>query len=178
METIKIIDFGGQYSQLIARKVREQHVYAEIVPCHQADTELLSDAACKGIILTGGPESVYRETSPKCSAQILNTGIPVLGICYGFQLMSYLAGGRVSPASHASEYGKTVLTVQNNELFRNIPKQSVVWMSHIDQVTSLPQGFTATAHTDSCSIAAFANERKRLYGVQFHPEVTHTEYGM
>ncbi|MBQ1771425.1 MAG: glutamine-hydrolyzing GMP synthase [Clostridia bacterium] len=176
MEKILILDFGGQYSQLIARRVREQHVYAEIEPYRKFDPDAVSFQDCRGIILTGGPDSVYAADAPRCGREILKTGVPVLGICYGCQLLADLSGGTVGEAE-TGEYGKTLVRTDGSALFRGIPGESVCWMSHRDAVKQLPPGFTASAHTADCPVAAFSNEAEKLYGVQFHPEVTHTEYG-
>ena len=176
-EKILVLDFGGQYNQLIARRVREQKVYAEIKPYNKISCEDIKNAGYKGIIFTGGPNSVYDEASPHFDPEILNLGIPILGICYGAQLLAYMAKGKVSSADDRSEYGNTVLYVKNSLLFENIPQISNCFMSHTDYVSQVPKGFTVIATTDNCPAAAFANEERCLYGVQFHPEVTHTEYG-
>ncbi len=176
-ERILVLDFGGQYDQLIARRVREQQVYAEIREYDKISLEEIKAAGYKGIIFTGGPHSVYDETSPHFDPLILELGIPVLGICYGHQLMGYMAGGRISSAEDSSEYGKTLLEVEDNPLFFNIPKSSICWMSHTDYISEVPDGFSIIAHTQNCQTAAIQNENKKLYGVQFHPEVNHTEFG-
>lgn len=176
-EKILVLDFGGQYNQLIARRVREQNVYAEIKPYNKMTCGDIQKAGYKGIIFTGGPNSVYDEKSPHFAPEILSLGIPILGICYGAQLLAYMAGGRVSSAEDKSEYGKTTLNVEDNVLFENIPKTSCCFMSHTDYVSALPDGFSVIATTKNCPAAAFCNDRKRIYGVQFHPEVTHTDYG-
>lgn len=178
MEKILVLDFGGQYNQLIARRVREQHVYAEIKPYNKISTEMIVNEGYKGIIFTGGPNSVYDESSPHYSPDILEAGIPILGICYGDQLMAYMAGGVVSSAENSSEYGKTkVFTDTTSPLFKGLPESSICWMSHTDFISEAPKGFKIIAHTDKCPCAGMSNEAKGLYGVQFHPEVTHTEYG-
>ncbi len=177
MEKVLVLDFGGQYNQLIARRVREQHVYAEIKPYNQITPQEIIDAEYKGIIFTGGPNSVYDELSPHYDAEILNLGIPILGICYGDQLMAYMAGGEVSSAENSSEYGKTVVFTEENVLFKGIPAESICWMSHTDFVKTPPVGFSVIAHTDKCPCAAMCDESRKLYGVQFHPEVTHTVFG-
>lgn len=178
MEKILVIDFGGQYNQLIARRIREDNVYAEIKPYNKVTTDEILKEGYKGIVFTGGPNSVYDEKSPHYDPEVLNLGIPVLGICYGHQLMTYMAGGTVSSAENSSEYGKIPLSVDTKEpLFQGVPEKSVCWMSHNDFVSKLPDGFTAIAHTDKCVNAAIKDEKRRLYGVQFHPEVTHTEFG-
>ena len=177
MEKILVLDFGGQYNQLIARRVREHHVYAEVRPYHQVTLAELREGHYAGIIFTGGPNSVYEEASPHYDPAILTLGIPVLGICYGHQLMAWMAGGQISSAQGSSEYGKVTLTVQHSPLFRDLPTDSVCWMSHTDYVSAAPAGFDIIGHTDSCPCAAMCDEARRLYGVQFHPEVTHTQYG-
>ena len=177
MDKILVLDFGGQYDQLIARRVRAAHVFAEIRPYNRITAQEIRAAGYRGVIFTGGPNSVYLPGAPKCDPAVLELGIPVLGICYGHQLLCHLAGGRVSPAAGGSEYGKTALFVKNSPLFQGVPEQSVCWMSHTDEVTLLPPGFTAAARTDRCTCAAAADEKRGLYGVQFHPEVTHTEFG-
>lgn len=177
MDKILVLDFGGQYNQLIARRVREMHVYAEIVPYNKITTADIESRQYKGIIFTGGPNSVYDEKSPHFSADILDCGIPVLGICYGDQLMAYMAGGKVASAEGSSEYGKTTVFTYDPVLFKDVPSESVCFMSHTDYISQIPDGFKVIAHTASCPCAAMCNEEKKLYGVQFHPEVTHTVYG-
>ncbi len=177
MEKILVLDFGGQYDQLIARRVREEHVFAEVKPYRAISLGQIREAGYKGVIFTGGPNSVYDEKSPHYDPAILQAGIPILGICYGDQLMAYMAGGEIRSAESASEYGKVELTVCKSPLFRELPETSVCWMSHTDYVSRLPDGFHGIAHTASCPFAAMADDRRRLYGVQFHPEVTHTAYG-
>ncbi len=176
-EKILVLDFGGQYNQLIARRVREQQVYAEIKPYSRITPEEIRTAGYKGIIFTGGPNSVYDESSPHYDPAILDLGIPILGICYGVQLMVYMAGGVVSSAENSSEYGKTIVQADKNVLFKDVPEKSVCWMSHTDFISTPPQGFSVIARTDKCPCAAICDESRKLYGVQFHPEVTHTEYG-
>lgn len=177
MEKILVLDFGGQYNRLIARRVREMNVYSEIIPYNKTSVADIAASDCKGIIFTGGPNSVYGENSPHFDSEILNAGIPVLGICYGCQLIAYMAGGEIRSAGGISEYGKTQLTVKKNSLFTGVPEQSVCWMSHTDYVKTAPEGFEITAVTANCPCAALADEKRKIYGVQFHPEVTHTEYG-
>ncbi len=177
MEKILVLDFGGQYNQLIARRVREINVYAEIIPYNKISAGEIKAAGYKGIIFTGGPNSVYDENSPHCQSDILETGIPVLGICYGCQLIAYLGGGEICSAGEISEYGKTALTVRSSPLFEGVPGKSVCWMSHTDYVKTPPAGYETIAFTDNCPCAALCNSSKNIYGVQFHPEVTHTEYG-
>lgn len=176
-EKILVLDFGGQYNQLIARRVREQHIYAEIIPYNKISVSEVKAAGYKGIIFTGGPNSVYDETSPHYDAEILNLGIPVLGICYGDQLMAYMAEGEICSAENSSEYGKTVLYASDNVLLADVPEESICWMSHTDYVKTPPKNFVTIAHTDKCPCAAMCDSERKLYGVQFHPEVTHTEYG-
>ena len=176
-EKILVLDFGGQYNQLIARRVREQQVYAEIKPFDGITLSQIRQAGYKGIIFTGGPNSVSDPASPHFDPAILDLGIPILGICYGDQLIAYLAGGEVSHADSSSEYGKTVLYSTDCKLFRNVPHTSFCWMSHTDHISRLPAGFHAIAHTDKCPYAAMCDEGRALYGLQFHPEVSHTAYG-
>ena len=176
-DKILVLDFGGQYNQLIARRVREQHVYAEIKAYNKITLEEIIETGYKGVIFTGGPNSVYDSASPHYNPEILKAGIPLLGICYGAQLMAYMSDGEVKSAENSSEYGKTVVYAKNSKLFGNIPQQSVCWMSHTDFISKTPTGFDIIAVTDKCPCAAMADEGKKLYAVQFHPEVTHTEYG-
>ena len=177
MEKILVLDFGGQYNQLIARRVRDHHIYAEILP-YTTPLSVIRENGYKGIIFTGGPNSVYDETSPHYEKGILELGVPVLGICYGCQLMAYLSGGTVSTAP-VSEYGKIELTVSkaDSPLFSDVPKTSTVWMSHTDYISAAPEGFEVVAKTENCPCAAMQNPEKKLYAVQFHPEVTHSVYG-
>ncbi len=177
-QQIKIIDFGGQYNQLIARRVRECGVYCEIIPYKKADIAALKCDPPAGIIFTGGPNSVYLETSPHIDPEIFNLGIPVLGICYGAQLMAYTLGGKVATAP-TSEYGKTLtdFETKGSVLFEDLPEKGVSWMSHTDYIAEPPAGFKITAHTPVCPVAAMENREKGLYAVQFHPEVNHTENG-
>ncbi|MBQ9227256.1 MAG: glutamine-hydrolyzing GMP synthase [Eubacterium sp.] len=176
MEKILVLDFGGQYNQLIARRVRDHRVFAEILP-YTTPLETIRANKYKGIIFTGGPNSVFDMASPHYSKDILSLGIPVLGICYGCQLIAWMAGGTVKTAP-VSEYGKIELTVkQPSPLFENIPEKSVVWMSHTDYIAAAPEGYEVVATTPDCPCAAMQNEKKGIYAVQFHPEVTHSEYG-
>ena len=177
MDKILVLDFGGQYNQLIARRVRSNGVYAEIKPYNKITCADIKAVGYKGIIFTGGPNSVYDENSPHYSAEILNIGIPILGICYGHQLLSFLAGGKIAPAKSGSEYGNTRLFAEKNKLFSGVPYESNCFMSHTDYVKDLPEGFISIAKTDKCPNAAVWDASRGLYGVQFHPEVTHTEYG-
>ncbi len=177
MEKILVLDFGGQYNQLIARRVRENGVYAEIKPYNKISVNEIEAENYKGIIFTGGPNSVYDESSPRYEREILDLDIPILGICYGCQLLAYLAGGKVVSAKDRSEYGKTEIVFEDNKLFKNTENKSICFMSHTDYIKTVPSGFKVIAATEKCPAAAICNEEKALYGVQFHPEVTHTEYG-
>ena len=176
-EKILVLDFGGQYNQLIARRVREHQVYAEIKPYNKITPQEIQAAGYQGIIFTGGPNSVYDERSPHYDPAILNLEIPILGICYGAQLMAYMADGQVSSADASSEYGKTELFTYDSVLFQGFQNHSVCWMSHTDYISQVPEGFRVIARTDKCPCAAMADENRKLYAVQFHPEVTHTEFG-
>ena len=177
-ETVIIIDFGGQYSQLIARRVREAGVYCEVLPWTAAAESVLAKKPV-GIILSGGPASVYEEGAPTMDPRLLREGIPVLGICYGCQLMVQLLGGWVRPAQAdgAREYGRTPTHCSGSPLFASLPAEFSSWMSHGDFVKVLPEGFVSLAQTPHCPAAGFGDPEKRLYGLQFHPEVRHTEYG-
>ena len=177
-ELIVVLDFGGQYKQLIARRVRENQVYCEIHP-YTISLEKLKAMHPKGIILTGGPNSVYEETSPTYTADLFGIGVPILGICYGSQLMAYRLGGRVATAP-VSEYGHTGTQVDDasSALFESVKTESTVWMSHTDYIAQVPEGFHITAHTADCPVAAMEDPERQLYAVQFHPEVEHTEEGM
>ena len=175
-----ILDFGGQYNQLIARRVRECKVYCEVKPWTTPLAELKAFDPI-GIIFTGGPRSVYREGSPTVDKSIFTWGVPILGICYGCQLMAHLLGGEVVPAQDdsAREYGKTLTRYDTAcKLFQDLPLDGVSWMSHGDYMSKVPEGFALTAHSDACPNAAIADEARKFYGVQFHPEVSHTEYGL
>lgn len=175
-DTILILDFGGQYNQMIARRVREANVYCEVLPYNVSIERILSKNP-KGIIFTGGPASVTDENAPKCDPEIFKAGIPILGICYGMQLMAAELGGAVDKAA-AGEYGKVEIALEtNNDLFSDIDTETSCWMSHTFQVVKLPSGFEVLARTRNCSVAAMGNREKKLYGVQFHPEVLHTERG-
>ncbi len=176
-EMIVVLDFGGQYNQLIARRIRDLGVYSELHP-HTTTAEDIKKMNPKGIIFSGGPNSVYAEGAPACDPAIFDLDIPVLGICYGMQLMSYHFGGKVERASHR-EYGKAEITVTNmNKLYEKLPEQQVVWMSHSDLVVAPPEGFVTDATSLSCPVAAMSDVSRKLYGVQFHPEVRHSEYGI
>ena len=175
-EMVLILDFGGQYKELIARRVRECGVYSEIRPCTMAVEEIRA-LAPRGIIFTGGPDSVYRPGSPTCDGEVLRLGIPVLGICYGMQLICHLSGGTVA-GCEKSEYGVFPATPDTTlPLFRGIGSPTEVLMSHTDRVTRLPEGFTAAGSTELCPVAAFAAPDRGLWGVQFHPEVNNTPRG-
>ncbi len=176
-EMVIVLDFGGQYNQLIARRVRECNVYCEVHP-YSMSLEKIKEMNPKGIIFTGGPNSVYGEGSPRCSKEIFEMGIPILGICYGSQLMAYLLGGSVKTAP-VSEYGKTEVEVdQSSVLFSNVSEKTICWMSHTDYIEKAPADFKVVAHTSVCPVAAMQNAEKNLYAVQFHPEVMHTQEGM
>lgn len=175
-EKVIVLDFGGQYNQLIARRVRECNVYCEVHP-YSVSLDEIRKMNPKGIIFTGGPNSVYLDESPKCSKEIFELGIPILGICYGSQLMAFLLGGSVK-AAPVSEYGKADVTIQSEStLFSDISAQTVCWMSHTDYIESPPQGFQITAHTNACPVAAMECPERGLYATQFHPEVMHTAEG-
>ncbi len=177
MEKILVLDFGGQYNQLIARRVRELGVYAEIAAYDRVSPGEIQRAGYRGVIFTGGPNSVYDPAAPRCDADVLKLGIPILGICYGAQLLAFLAGGTVSKAESGSEYGKTTLRPRPHPLFQDVPNASTCWMSHTDYISTLPEGWQVLADTEKCPCAAMGCDAKKHYGVQFHPEVTHTEYG-
>lgn len=175
-EKILVLDFGGQYNQLIARRVRDERVYAEILP-YTASLETIKAGGYKGIIFTGGPNSVYDPESPHYTEEILSIGVPVLGICYGCQLIAYMEKGEVSTAP-VSEYGKIELTADTESpLFKGINKKSAVWMSHTDYISKAPAGYSVIGRTSDCPCAAMQNPEKKIYAVQFHPEVTHCEFG-
>ena len=175
---IVIIDFGSQYGELIARRVRESNVYCEVIPHTKTADEIVSTYNPKGIILSGGPSSIFMENAPKCDEKIFDLGIPVLGICYGMQLMAHVLGGEVQTADK-HEYGTANLYIDDNfDLFHGLWLEMTVWMSHGDSVMLLPEGFQKLGHTDTCPIAAMGNKEKKFFGVQFHPEVTHTPRGM
>ncbi len=176
-ETIIVLDFGGQYNQLIARRVRECNVYCEVKPYTISLDEI--KAICpKGIIFTGGPNSVYDETSPRYQKQIFELGIPILGICYGSQLMALTLGGEVKTAP-VSEYGHTEIEIDASDvIFEGVSSKTVGWMSHTDYIEMVPDGFQITAHTSVCPVAAMSCPERKLYATQFHPEVVHTAEGM
>lgn len=175
-ELVLVVDFGGQYNQLIARRVRESGVYCEIVP-NTYTLDQIKEKNPKGIIFTGGPNSVYGEDSETCDKAIFDIGVPILGICYGSQLMAHLLGGSVKTAP-VSEYGKTEVSIDvNSKLFKDVSKSTICWMSHTDYIEKAPENFKITATTPVCPVAAMECEDKNLYAVQFHPEVMHTQEG-
>lgn len=176
-EMIVVLDFGGQYNQLIARRVRECNVYCEVHP-YDISMEEIEQMRPKGIIFTGGPNSVYSADSAICGKEIFELGIPILGICYGSQLMAHLLGGKVTTAP-VSEYGRTEVEIDETApIFRGVTKKTICWMSHTDYIEKAPEGFHVTARTPVCPVAGMECSEKRLYAVQFHPEVMHTAEGM
>ena len=172
---ILVLDFGGQYNQLIARRVRAEQVCAEIRPYNGVRLDEITEY--QGVIFTGGPNSVYAPGAPKFDPEILNLGVPVLGICYGAQLLAFLGGGEVAPSNSGSEFGKTAVQTDQSPLFYGLPAESECWMSHTDYIKTPPAGFEVIARSAGCPCAAMADDARKLYGVQFHPEVTHTAYG-
>lgn len=174
-ETVIVLDFGGQYNQLIARRVRECNVYCEVMS-YKNPIEKIKEKNPVGIIFTGGPNSVYDEKSPHYDKEIFELGIPILGICYGSQLMAYSLGGNVESAP-VSEFGKIEITTSDSLLFDGVDKNTVVWMSHTDYINKIPEGFEITAHSKDCPCAAYENKEKKLYAVQYHPEVNHSVQG-
>lgn len=175
-EKVIVIDFGGQYNQLVARRVRECNVYCEIYS-YRTDIETIKAMNPKGIILTGGPNSCYEADSPTYSKELFELGIPVLGLCYGAQLMMHVLGGKVEKAP-VREYGKTeVMVDKNSPLFQNVEEKTICWMSHFDYISKTAPGFEIVAHTADCPVAAAENREKNLYAIQFHPEVLHTKEG-
>lgn len=175
-DSILVLDFGGQYNQLIARRVREHNVFAEVLS-YETPIEKIKAAGYKGIIFTGGPLSVYKSDSPSYSTEIFELGIPILGICYGSQLMAHLLGGAVETAP-VSEYGHTEVSFDTSSvLFDKLPEKNICWMSHTDYISKAPDGFKVTAKTEVCPVAAMECPGKKLYAVQFHPEVMHTQHG-
>lgn len=176
-QIIVILDFGSQYSELIARRIRETEVYSEVIS-YRTSAEQLRQLNPSGIILSGGPSSVYDDYAPACDPEIWNLGIPVLGVCYGMQLMVKQLGGTVERAKHA-EYGKASIFIDDpTDLLTNVEEGSTMWMSHGDSCVHLPEGFEILAHTDNTPCAAIAHHGRQLYGVQFHPEVVHSQDGM
>ena len=176
-ELVIVIDFGGQYNQLVARRVRECNVYCEIYS-YKTDIEKIKELNPKGIILTGGPNSCYEDDSPTYTEQLFKLGIPVLGLCYGAQLMMHILGGKVEKAP-VREYGKTevLIDVPDSKVFQNVPEKTICWMSHFDYISQAAPGFTISAHTADCPVAAAENVTEQLYAIQFHPEVLHTVEG-
>ena len=176
-QSILVVDFGGQYNQLIARRVRECNVYAEVVSYTDA-MKKINEMKPNGIIFTGGPNSVYDPESPHCEPEMFELGIPVMGICYGSQLMAYMLGGRVETAP-VSEYGKTIVSVKpGSVLMEGVSDETVCWMSHTDYIAQVPEGFVISADTPVCPVAAMECPERKFYATQFHPEVMHTEEGM
>jgi len=176
-ELILVLDFGGQYNHLIARRIRELNVFSEMIPYYTPIEEIISRKP-KGIVFSGGPSSVYAQNAPLVDQRIFEAGIPILGICYGMQLIAFTHGADVREAGKR-EYGKAIVEIDpQSRLFFGLPQQQQCWMSHGDFVAGMPEGFTACASTGDTPYAAFSNEEKKLYGVQFHPEVRHTEYGL
>ena len=175
-EWIAILDFGSQYSQLIARRVREHHVYCELLR-YDTSPEELARRKPAGIILSGGPASVFEKGAPLSDPGIYDLGIPILGICYGMQMTAHLLGGKVKPGK-AREFGHAHISVTRKApLFKSLPPHLAVWMSHGDQVKVMPEGFHAMAKTPTCPVAAMGHDGRRIYGLQFHPEVVHTPKG-
>ncbi len=176
-ELIIVIDFGGQYNQLVARRVRENNVYCEIYS-YKTDISIIKEKNPKGIILTGGPNSCYEEGAPTYTIELFELGIPVLGLCYGAQLMSHILGGEVKKAD-VREYGKTevIIDKKDSKIFEDVVSPTICWMSHFDYVAKLAPNFEISAHTKDCPVAAFEDENKKLYGIQYHPEVLHTVEG-
>jgi len=176
-ELVLIFDFGSQFGQLIARRVREQNVFCQVVR-HDLPVERVKELKPKGIILSGGPASVYEPGAPHCDPKIFDLDIPVLGICYGMQLACYFMGGKVGQTAHSREYGRATLTVNDkNALFKAYPTESTVWMSHGDQVQSASADFVPLASTETCPLAAVKHRKRPFFGIQFHPEVAHTPHG-
>lgn len=176
-DKIVVLDFGSQYNQLIARRIREFGVYSELHPHTMTLEEIKALGDVKGIVFSGGPNSVYEENAPHCDPAIYDSGIPILGICYGMQMVHHDLGGSVKPAEK-KEYGRTEITVDTESpLFEGLPEKQTVWMSHGLQVTDLADGFLGAASSDTCNYAASGNEEKKIYTLQFHPEVRHSEYG-
>jgi len=175
-EKVIVIDFGGQYNQLVARRVRECNVYCEIYS-YKTDLSLIKEMNPKGIILTGGPNSCYEEGAPACTKELFELGIPVLGLCYGAQLMMHVLGGKVTKAP-VREYGKTEVFINNaSPLFAGVSSTTICWMSHFDYISNVAPGFDIIAHTADCPVAAAQNQAAKLYAIQFHPEVLHTQQG-
>lgn len=176
-DKVIVLDFGSQYNQLIARRIREFGVYSELHPGNMTLENILAMGDVKGIIFSGGPNSVYEDSAPKCDPAIFNCGLPVLGICYGMQMSHYMLGGTVKPGEK-KEYGRAVIKTKENPLFKGLPETQTVWMSHGDQVSEPAEGFVSIACSDTCPFAASFNAEKQIYTVQFHPEVRNSEYGL
>ncbi|HEV2820737.1 MAG TPA: glutamine-hydrolyzing GMP synthase, partial [Solirubrobacteraceae bacterium] len=176
VEEVVVLDYGGQYSQVIARRIRECGVFSELLPHHVGPDEVARRRP-KGLILSGGPASVYADGAPALDPRLLELGIPVLGICYGMQLLAHALGGRVKPADDA-EYGRADLQVlQPGRLFAGLPAEQTCWMSHRDAVLQAPEGFTPLASSEASPVAAFESLERGVWGIQFHPEVSHTPFG-
>jgi GMP synthase (glutamine-hydrolysing) len=176
-QTVLVVDYGAQYAQLIARRVRECKVYSEIVP-HDISIDELKKKNPSGLIFSGGPASVYAANAPAANPALFELGVPILGICYGMQLMAHTLGGEVARTGNR-EYGRTIMSVDSGEgLLNDLPVEQTVWMSHTDAVAKTPADFKVTAHSDGAPVAVMENPERKLYGVQYHPEVVHTEYGM
>ena len=175
-QLVIVVDFGGQYNQLIARRVRENNVYCEIVP-YTYSIDKIKQKSPDGIIFTGGPKSVYGKNAPKISSDIFKLGVPILGICYGHQFICSNLGGKVESAV-VREYGKTKVSLDSSSpLFSGIDREGISWMSHTDVVSDAPEGFKVIGTTDECPVAAVEDSERKIYGVQFHPEVEHTPFG-
>lgn len=173
-DKIIVLDFGGQYTHLLARRVRELNVYSEIM----APTVPLEELQkAKGIILSGGPQSVYDKEAIAYNEKLFNVGIPILGLCYGHQLIAHALKGKVEKGD-VKEFGSAKFTANESELFEGLPQHFTVWMSHGDKVKKLPEGFEGIGSTRDCEYAGLANQEKKIYALQFHPEVTHTENGL
>ena len=179
-DAILVLDFGGQYCNLIARRIREHSVYSEIVPCDittEEIEEMNKTMNVKGMILSGGPWSVYQEGAPKFDPKILNMGIPILGLCYGHQMIAYFSDGKVEPGSKR-EYGIAYVTINKPVgILKGLGPKEKVWMSHGDTVYDLPEDYEMLAFTESCPVAAYRHKTQQIYGFQWHPEVVHTENG-
>lgn len=174
IDTVAVLDFGSQYSHLIVRRIRELGVYAELLPPEIEANKLTS---YKAIILSGGPQNLSESTALKADPKVYTLGIPILGVCYGMQLMAHQLGGKVK-AGNKREYGPTEVTISKSKLFTSLAPEQATWMSHGDQVTQIPQGFTVIASSDVCPVVGIEDDARKLYGIQFHPEVRHTEHGM
>ena len=177
IDKVLILDFGSQFTQLITRRIRELNVYSEIHP-FQVSIDFIKEFNPKAIILSGGPSSVYEEDAPKVDKKLFELGIPILGICYGMQIIVYSMGGKVESADKR-EYGKAEIEITNHEsIFKSFGKNNIVWMSHGDSIKSIPEGFELIAKTPNTELAAIENKQKNIYAIQFHPEVVHTENGI